>query len=58
MKKHVYSEQAVVRIWRNIKKFGMMPTGHFGHAAVTVTGSMVKTTFEDGVAPHTQNISF
>lgn len=58
MKKYVYTQQAVVRIWRNSTTFGNIPTSHFGHAAVTVAGDSVRTTTEPGLAPHTQNISF
>jgi len=39
----VYTEEAVVRIWRNISKsfLGLkMPTGHFGHATMTVRGNV------------------
>jgi hypothetical protein len=32
----VYSQQALVRIWRNLKHW-KLPTSHFGHAAVTVS---------------------
>ena len=56
MKKHVYSEQAVVRIWRNAKNFANLPTSHFGHAAVTVVGYSVKSSPDCN--SHTQNISF
>ena len=56
MKKILYSEQAIVRVWRNIKKLGKVPTSHFGHAAVTVSGNSVRTT--PGRKPHLQNISF
>jgi hypothetical protein len=56
MKKILYSEQAIVRVWRNIKKLGKVPTSHFGHAAVTVFGNSVRTT--PGRKPHMQNISF
>lgn len=37
---HRYSEEAVVRIWRNVKTLKVMPTSHFGHAAVTVRGPL------------------
>lgn len=37
----VFTQQAVVRVWRNVKTMGYMPTSHFGHAAVTIKGSMV-----------------
>ena len=56
MKKYIYSEQAVVRIWRNTKNFANFPTAHFGHAAVTVAGNSVKSS-SDG-PNHIQNISF
>ncbi len=58
MKKHVYTEQAVVRVWRNFKTLGKIPTSHFGHASVTVVGDSVATSPGYGSAPHTQNISF
>jgi hypothetical protein len=51
-----YSEEAVVWVWRNLKVLGIMPTSHFGHAAVTVMGISVTTT--DGDPPHMQHISF
>jgi hypothetical protein len=54
--KIVYTEQALVRVWRNVKVLGKVPTSHFGHAAVTVFGSGVKTT--DADEPHMQHISF
>jgi hypothetical protein len=54
--KMIYSQQAVVRVWRNLKMLGKVPTSHFGHAAVTVMGTCVKTT--PGLDPYTQNISF
>lgn len=54
--KMIYSQQAVVRVWRNLKMLGKVPTSHFGHAAVTVMGNCVKTTDFDN--PHLQNISF
>lgn len=38
---NVYTQQAVVRVWRNLKVLGKMPTSHFGHASVTVTGTTV-----------------
>ena len=56
MKKFLYTEQAVIRTWRNIKTLGKVPTSHFGHAAVTVVGKSVPTT--DVKAPNMQNISF
>jgi hypothetical protein len=55
--KTVYSEQAVIRVWRNLKIAFKLPTSHFGHASITVAGMNVKTT-EDSPAPHTQHISF
>lgn len=39
--KEVYTQQAVVRVWRNLKVLGNVPTTHFGHASVTVTGTTV-----------------
>jgi hypothetical protein len=54
--KIVYTEQALVRVWRNVKVLGKVPTSHFGHAAVTVSGLGVKTT--DADEPHMQHISF
>jgi hypothetical protein len=39
--KQVYTQQAVVRVWRNLKVLGNVPTQHFGHASVTVTGTTV-----------------
>ena len=54
--KMIYTQQAVVRVWRNLKMLGKVPTSHFGHAAVTVMGNCVKTTDFDN--PYTQNISF
>jgi hypothetical protein len=38
---NVYTQQAVVRVWRNLKVLGKMPTSHFGHASITVTGTTV-----------------
>jgi hypothetical protein len=38
----IFSEQATVRVWRNLKKWGKVPTSHFGHAAVTISS---KTAF-------------
>jgi hypothetical protein len=37
----VYSQEVVVRVWRNVKTLGKVPTGHFGHAAVTVRGNFI-----------------
>jgi hypothetical protein len=36
--KTVYSEQAVIRVWRNLKIAFKLPTSHFGHASITVAG--------------------
>ncbi|MGC4085550.1 MAG: hypothetical protein QM736_26355 [Vicinamibacterales bacterium] len=34
-----YTEEVVVRIWRNVKTLGgRLPTSHFGHAALTIRG--------------------
>lgn len=33
-----YTNEATVIVWRNITKFGIIPTGHFGHAAVMLRG--------------------
>lgn len=54
--KKIYPNQAVIRVWRNLKMLGKVPTSHFGHASVTVMGYSVKTTDYD--YPHMQNISF
>lgn len=34
-------DKFVVHVWRNVKKMGFMPTGHFGHAAVKIKGDGV-----------------
>ena len=52
----MYSEQGLVRVWRNTKVLGM-PSMHFGHAAVTVHGMSVPTTATSCDA-NTQHISF
>ena len=36
-----FKEQATVRVWRNVKTLGKVPTSHFGHAAVTIKGAKV-----------------
>jgi hypothetical protein len=36
-----YKDQITVRVWRNVKTLGKIPTSHFGHAAVTISGSKV-----------------
>lgn len=36
-----FKNQVTVRIWRNIKTLGGLPTGHFGHASVTLAGMFV-----------------
>ena len=54
--KKLYPHQAVVRVWRNLKMLSKVPTSHFGHASVMVTGDSVRTTDFD--YPHMQNISF
>jgi hypothetical protein len=36
-----FSEQVTVRVWKNVKKAGIIPTGHFGHAAITIKGPSV-----------------
>jgi len=33
-----FYEEATVIVWRNITKYGFIPTGHFGHAAVMLRG--------------------
>ncbi|MDB6090090.1 MAG: multidrug transporter permease [Gammaproteobacteria bacterium] len=55
MKTIIFSEQALVRVWRNLKTRANLPTGHFGHAAVTITGNSVKGSPK---YPHLQHISF
>ena len=37
----IFTQQATVRVWRNVKTRGFVPTSHFGHAAVTIKGSTV-----------------
>lgn len=54
--KQIYTQQAIIRVWRNLKVLGKVPTSHFGHASVTVTGNRVAGT--PGQRPNTQNISF
>ena len=39
----VYTNQVTVRVWRNVKWIGPVPSGHFGHAAVTLSGIFVPT---------------
>lgn len=36
-----FAEEATVIVWRNITKYGFVPTGHFGHAAIMLRGRMV-----------------
>lgn len=33
-----FANQVTVRVWRNVKWIGPVPSGHFGHAAVTLSG--------------------
>lgn len=54
--KTIFTQQALVRVWRNLKVLGKVPTSHFGHASVTVKGTYVKGS-PDG-DPNIQNISF
>lgn len=37
----LYSEEATIRIWRNVKNFGKIPTRNFGHAALTLKGDRI-----------------
>jgi len=34
-------QESVVRVWRNVKQYKVLPTSHFGHAAITIRGSLV-----------------
>jgi len=54
--KMMFSEQALIRVWRNAKILGKLPTTHIGHAAMTVKGITVPTV-PNGL-PNTQHISF
>jgi hypothetical protein len=36
-----YTNQVTVRVWRNVKRYGTLPTSHFGHAAVVLRGAFV-----------------
>jgi hypothetical protein len=42
----LYSQEATVRIWRNVKTWARIPTSHFGHAAVTIEGTFVPGFFQ------------
>lgn len=41
-----FNQEVVVRIWRNIKKWGIVPTSHFGHASVAILGNLVPGGFQ------------
>jgi hypothetical protein len=43
----LYPNQITVRVWRNFKKWGKLPTGHFGHASVTLSGGNLTGTVAD-----------
>ncbi len=34
----LFHEEATVIVWRNVKKYKVIPTGHFGHAAIMLRG--------------------
>lgn len=53
-----YANQVTVRIWRNIKTLGRVPTSHFGHAAVTVSGMFLKVMQGDDKCRRRVHISF
>jgi hypothetical protein len=38
-----FTEQVTVRVWRNIKTAGFMPSSHFGHASVELRASYIPT---------------
>lgn len=44
----VYSNQLTVRVWRNIKTLGGLPSSHFGHASLTMSGMFLPGSPEDG----------
>lgn len=43
----VYKNQLTVRVWRNIKTLGGLPSSHFGHASLTMSGIFLRGTAED-----------
>ena len=38
MAKHEFAQEIVVRVWRDVKKLGILPTGHFGHVSISLAG--------------------
>jgi len=38
-----FSEQITVRVWRNIKTMGFVPSSHFGHASVELRAGYIPT---------------
>jgi hypothetical protein len=40
-KPKTYTVEVVVRVWRNLKMWGKIPTSHFGHASVEVLSKFV-----------------
>lgn len=38
----VYPNQVAVRVWRNVKTLGKLPTSHFGHASLTLRGPFAR----------------
>jgi hypothetical protein len=54
----VYANQVTVRVWRNMKTWGYVPTAHFGHAAVTLSGMFLKVMQDDDRARRRVHISF
>lgn len=43
----VYKNQLTVRVWRNVKKFGGLPSSHFGHASLTMSGIFLRGNADD-----------
>ena len=54
----VFANQVTVRVWRNIKTYGYVPTSHFGHAAVTLSGMFLKVMPGDSAHRRRVHISF
>lgn len=54
----LYANQVTVRVWRNLKTWGHVPTAHFGHAAVTLSGMFLDVMPGDPQARRRLHISF
>jgi len=54
----LYANQVTVRVWRNLKTWGYVPTAHFGHAAVTLSGMFLNVMPGDPLDRRRLHISF